>query len=66
MDQSSTNREFVKRHFEAVNRRDVQTVLGNMRPDLYDHELQGDHKNDLREGAQRLQLFDEAGPRPHS
>jgi ketosteroid isomerase-like protein len=57
MDQTSTNREFVKRHFEAVNRRDVQTVLGNMRPDLYDHELQGDHKNDLQEGAQRLQLL---------
>jgi hypothetical protein len=26
-----------------------------MRPDLYDHELPGDHKNDLQEGAQRLQ-----------
>jgi hypothetical protein len=36
MDQTSLNREFVKRHFEAVNRREVQTVLGNMRPDLYD------------------------------
>ena len=35
--------------------REVQTVLGNMRPDLYDHELQGDHTNDLQEGAQRLQ-----------
>ena len=57
MDQTSVNREFVKRHFEAVNRRDVQTVLGNMRPDLYDHELQGDHKNDLQEGAQRLQVL---------
>jgi predicted ester cyclase len=57
MDPTSTNREFVKRHFEAVNRRDVQTVLGNMRPDLYDHELQGDHTNDLREGAQRLQIL---------
>jgi ketosteroid isomerase-like protein len=57
MDQTSTNREFVMRHFEAVSRRDVQAVLGNMRPDLYDHELQGDHKNDLQEGAQRLQVL---------
>ena len=55
MDQTSINREFVKRHFEAVNRRDVPTVLGNMRPDLYDHELPGAHKNDLQEGTQRLQ-----------
>ena len=55
MDQTTTNRDFVKHHFEAVNRRDVQTVLGNMRPDLYDHELKGDHTNDLEEGAQRLQ-----------
>ena len=57
MDPTSINRDFVKHHFEAVNRRDVQTVLGNMRPDLYDHELQGDHKNDLQEGAQRLQVL---------
>jgi len=57
MDQTSTNREFVKRHFEALNRRDVQTVIGNMRPDLYDHELQGDHENDLRDGAERLQVL---------
>src|SRR5215471_6224757 len=57
MDQTGRNREFVKRHFEAVNRREVQTVLGNMRPDLYDHELQGDHTNDLQEGAQRLQVL---------
>lgn len=57
MDLTSINREFVKHHFEAVNGRDVQTVLGNMRPDLYDHELQGDHKNDLQEGAQRLQVL---------
>ena len=57
MDQTSINREFVKRHFEAVNRRDVSTVLGNMRPDLYDHELPGDHKNDLQEGARRFQLL---------
>lgn len=57
MDQASINREFVKRHFEAVNRRDVQTVVGNMRSDLYDHELEGDHKNDLQEGAQRLQVL---------
>ena len=49
MDQASTNREFVKRHFEALNRRDVQTVLGNMGPDLYDNELQGDHLNDLKD-----------------
>jgi predicted ester cyclase len=28
-----------------------------MRPDLFDHELQGDHKNDLQEGAQRLQVL---------
>lgn len=55
MDLTSTNREFVRHHFEAVNRRDVQTVVGNMRPDLYDHELEGDHKNDLHEGGQRLQ-----------
>ena len=57
MDQTSMNREFVRRHFEAVNRRDVQTILGNMRPDLYDHEPQGDHVNDLQEGAQRLQIL---------
>ena len=57
MDLTSTNRELVKRHFEAVNRREVQTVLGNMRPDLYDHELEGDHGNDLQEGAQRLQAL---------
>lgn len=57
MDQTSTNREFVKRHFEAVNRREVPTLLGNMRPDLYDHELEGDHANDLQEGAQRLQVL---------
>ena len=38
MDQANINR-FVKRHFEAVNRRDVQAVIRNMRPDLYDHEL---------------------------
>ena len=57
MDQTSINREFVKRHFEAVNRREVQTLLGNMRPDLYDHELEGDHGNDLEEGAQRLQVL---------
>jgi ketosteroid isomerase-like protein len=57
MDQTSINREFVKRHFEAVSRRDAQTVMGNMRPDLYDHELQGDHTNDLQEGAQRLQVL---------
>ena len=56
MDQTSINREFVKHHFEAVNRRDVQTVLANMRPDLYDHELQGDHKN-VQEGGQRLQIL---------
>ena len=57
MDQASINREFVKHHFEAVNRRDVQTVVGNLRLDLYDHELEGDHKNDLQEGAQRLQVL---------
>jgi ketosteroid isomerase-like protein len=57
VDQTTINRDFVKHHFEAVNRRDVQTVLGNMRPDLYDHELKGDHKNDLQEGAQRLQVL---------
>ena len=28
-----------------------------MRPDLYDHELKGDHKNDLQEGAQRLHVL---------
>lgn len=44
-------------NFKAVNRRDVEAVLGNMRSDLYDHELQGDHTNDLREGAQRLQVL---------
>lgn len=57
MDQTSINKEFVKRHFEAVNRRDVQTVLQNMRLDLVDHELRGDHKNDLQEGALRLQVL---------
>jgi ketosteroid isomerase-like protein len=57
MDQTGINREFVKHHFEAVNRRDVQTVVGNMRPDPYDHEPEGDHKNDLQEGAQRLQVL---------
>jgi predicted ester cyclase len=30
---------------------------GNMRSDLYDHELEGYHKNDLQEGAQRLQVL---------
>jgi len=55
MDEASINREFVKRHFEAVNGRDVQTVVGNMRSDLYDHELEGDHN--LQEGAQRLQVL---------
>ncbi len=62
MDQTSINRDFVKRHFEAVNRRDVRTVVGNMRPDLYDHERQGDHKNDLQEGAHRLQALMEQVP----
>ena len=57
MDQASTNRDFVKHHFEAVNRRDIQTVLANMRADLYDHELEGEHQNDLQEGAQRLQVL---------
>lgn len=57
MDQTSTNRDFVKRHFEAVNRREVQTLVGNMRPGLYDHELEGDHKNDLEEGTKRLQVL---------
>src|SRR5215469_11115973 len=57
MDQTNTNREFVKRHFEAVNRREVQTLLGNMRPELYDHELEGDHTDDLQEGTQRLQVL---------
>ena len=55
--QASTNRDFVKRHFEAVNRREVQTVLQSMRADLYDHELKGEHTNDLQEGTQRLQVL---------
>ena len=62
MDETSTNREFVKRHFEAVNRREVQALLGHMRPDLYDHELEGDHKNDLEEGTKRLQVLMEQVP----
>jgi hypothetical protein len=57
MDQTSINREFVKRHFEAVSRQDVQTVMGNMRPDLYDHELQGDHKNDGMKGRRPTSLI---------
>jgi len=57
MDRTAANREFVKRHFEAVNRRELPTVLGNMRPDLYDHELEGGHQNDLEEGARRLQVL---------
>jgi hypothetical protein len=28
-----------------------------MRPDLYDHELAGEHQNDLEEGARRLQVL---------
>ena len=57
MDQTNRNREFVKRHFEAMSRREVQTVIGNMRADLYDHELQGDHKNDVQEGTRRVQAL---------
>lgn len=54
MDHTKVNKEFVIRHFEAVNCRDLKTVVGNMLPDLYDHELHGDHKQDLQEGGQRL------------
>jgi ketosteroid isomerase-like protein len=57
MDEVSKNREFMLRHFEAINRRDIQTVVGNMLPDLYDHELEGDHQHDIEEGARRLQAL---------
>jgi len=33
-----------------------------MRPELYDHELEGDHKNDLEERAQRLQVLKKQVP----
>jgi predicted ester cyclase len=51
------NREFVRRHFEATNRREVETVVGNMRSDLVDHEIVGDHLRDLQEGAERLKTL---------
>jgi len=57
MEQARKNKELVIRHFEAINRRDVQTVVGNMLPALYDHELDGDHKHDIEEGAKRLQAL---------
>jgi hypothetical protein len=57
MEQARKNKEFVIRHFEAINRQDVQTVVGNMLPALYDHELNGDHKHDIVEGAKRLQAL---------
>jgi len=55
MDEPRKNKEFVIRHFEALNRRDIQGLLTNMLPDLYDHELDGDHQHDIEEGAKRLQ-----------
>ena len=57
MDEARKSKEFVIRHFEAVNRRDMQTVVGNMLPDLYDHELDGDHQHDIEEGAKRLRTL---------
>jgi predicted ester cyclase len=57
MEQAHKNKEFVIRHFEAINRRDIQAVLGNMLPSLYDHELDGDHIRDIEEGAKRLQAL---------
>jgi len=55
MDQTQKNREFVIRHFEALNQRDVETVKANMSPALFDHELGGDHLHDVEEGGKRLQ-----------
>jgi len=57
MEQARKNKEFVIRHFEAINRRDVQRVLDNMLPSLYDHELDGDHSHDIEQGAERLRAL---------
>jgi predicted ester cyclase len=57
VNQTELNRDFVKRHFEATNRREVETVARNMRPDLVDHELVGNHQHDLQEGAERLKAL---------
>jgi predicted ester cyclase len=48
------NRAFVRHHFEAINRREMETVFGNIKPDLVDHELVGDHLNDFHDGSERL------------
>jgi ketosteroid isomerase-like protein len=55
MDQSQKNKEFVIRHFEALNQRDFKTVKTNMSPALFDHELEGPHQHDVEEGGKRLQ-----------
>jgi hypothetical protein len=41
-------------HFEALNRRNVETVKANMSPALFDHELEGDHQHDVEEGGKLL------------
>ena len=41
MDVVQKNKEFAIRHFEAINRRDIQAVVDNMVPNLHDHELDG-------------------------
>jgi ketosteroid isomerase-like protein len=54
MDQTQKNKEFVIRHFESLNQRDVETVKANMSPALFDHELEGDHQHDVEEGGKCL------------
>jgi predicted ester cyclase len=51
---TQVNRDFVRRHFEAINRREMEAVVGDINPDLIDHELLGDHLHDLQEGSERL------------
>jgi predicted ester cyclase len=57
VNKTEINKAFVTRHFEATNRREVETIAGNMRPDLLDHELVGDHKHDLQEGTNRFKAL---------
>ena len=54
IDQTRKNKEFVIRHFEALNQHDVEAVKANMSPALFDHELEGDHQHDVEEGGKRL------------
>ena len=55
MDQTQKNKGFVIRHFESLNRGDVETVKANMSPALFDHELEGDHRHHVEKGGKRLQ-----------